>query len=90
MRHLPVAPMPDHEKSHPVQINFFTAQAIVHAPGAPQHDMKKASMKMADQDIPEFKRDELGKGVKGFAQETKDLTARASAPPRRFVRLFEH
>ena len=27
--------------------------------------MKKASMKMADQDIPEFKRDELGKGVRG-------------------------
>jgi hypothetical protein len=29
-----------------------------------QHDMKKASMKMADQDIPELKRDELGKGVR--------------------------
>lgn len=27
--------------------------------------MKKASMKMADQDIPELKRDELGKGVRG-------------------------
>lgn len=27
--------------------------------------MKKASMKMADQDIPELKRDELGKGVPG-------------------------
>ena len=30
-----------------------------------QHDMKKASMKTADQDIPELKRDELGKGVRG-------------------------
>jgi len=27
--------------------------------------MKKESMKMADQDIPELKRDELGKGVRG-------------------------
>ncbi len=27
--------------------------------------MKKASMKMADQDIPELKHDELGKGVRG-------------------------
>jgi len=27
--------------------------------------MKKASMKMADQDLPELKRDELGKGVRG-------------------------
>ena len=27
--------------------------------------MKKASMKTADQDIPEFKRDQLGKGVRG-------------------------
>jgi hypothetical protein len=27
--------------------------------------MKKASMKMADQDIPELKRDELGKGTRG-------------------------
>ncbi len=27
--------------------------------------MKNASMKMADQDIPELKRDELGKGVRG-------------------------
>ena len=27
--------------------------------------MKKASMKMADQDIPELKRDQLGKGVPG-------------------------
>ena len=27
--------------------------------------MKKASMKMAEQDIPELKRDELGKGVRG-------------------------
>jgi hypothetical protein len=27
--------------------------------------MKKASTKMADQDIPELKRDELGKGVRG-------------------------
>jgi hypothetical protein len=27
--------------------------------------MKKASMKTADQDIPELKRDELGKGVRG-------------------------
>jgi hypothetical protein len=27
--------------------------------------MKKASMKMADQDIPELKRDGLGKGVRG-------------------------
>jgi hypothetical protein len=27
--------------------------------------MKKASMKMADQDIPELKRDALGKGVRG-------------------------
>ncbi len=27
--------------------------------------MKKASMKMADNDIPELKRDELGKGVRG-------------------------
>jgi len=30
-----------------------------------QHDMKKASTKMADQDIPELKRDALGKGVRG-------------------------
>lgn len=30
-----------------------------------QHDMKKASIKMADQDIPELKREELGKGVRG-------------------------
>lgn len=30
-----------------------------------QHGMKKASMKMADQNIPELKRDELGKGVRG-------------------------
>ena len=30
-----------------------------------QHDMKKTSMKMANQDIPEMKRDELGKGVRG-------------------------
>ena len=27
--------------------------------------MKKASTKMADNEIPEFKRDELGKGVRG-------------------------
>ena len=27
--------------------------------------MKKASMKMADHDIPELKREELGKGVRG-------------------------
>ena len=27
--------------------------------------MKKASTKMVDQDIPELKRDELGKGVRG-------------------------
>lgn len=27
--------------------------------------MKKASAKMADQDIPELKRDQLGKGVRG-------------------------
>nr|WP_315465109.1 hypothetical protein [uncultured Rhodoferax sp.] len=27
--------------------------------------MKKASTKMADQDIPELKRDQLGKGVRG-------------------------
>ena len=27
--------------------------------------MKKASTKMADSEIPEFKRDELGKGVRG-------------------------
>ena len=27
--------------------------------------MKKASLKMADQGIPELKRDELGKGVRG-------------------------
>ena len=27
--------------------------------------MKKVSMKMVDQDIPELKRDELGKGVRG-------------------------
>ena len=27
--------------------------------------MKKASIKTADQDIPELKRDELGKGVRG-------------------------
>ena len=27
--------------------------------------MKKASMKTVDQDIPELKRDELGKGVRG-------------------------
>jgi hypothetical protein len=27
--------------------------------------MKKASIKMADNDIPELKRDELGKGVRG-------------------------
>ncbi len=27
--------------------------------------MKKASMKMADQDIPELKREALGKGVRG-------------------------
>jgi hypothetical protein len=27
--------------------------------------MKKASIKMADQDIPELKRDALGKGVRG-------------------------
>ena len=30
-----------------------------------QLDMKKASMEMADQDIPELKRDQLGKGVRG-------------------------
>ena len=30
-----------------------------------QHGMKKASTKMVDQDIPELKRDELGKGVRG-------------------------
>ena len=27
--------------------------------------MKKASMKMADQDIPDLKREQLGKGVRG-------------------------
>ena len=27
--------------------------------------MKKVSMKMVDQDVPELKRDELGKGVRG-------------------------
>ena len=30
-----------------------------------QLDMKKASMKMVDQDIPELKREQLGKGVRG-------------------------
>ena len=30
-----------------------------------RHDMKKASMKTVDQDNPELKRDELGKGVRG-------------------------
>jgi hypothetical protein len=30
-----------------------------------QHDMKKASMTKADQDIPELKREQLGVGVRG-------------------------
>ena len=39
-----------------------------------RHDMKKASTSKADQDIPELKRDQLGKGVRGkyfnlFTQE---------------------
>lgn len=40
--------------------------------------MKKASTKMADQDIPELKRDQLGKGVMGkylkhFTQGSNDV-----------------
>ncbi len=42
--------------------------------------MKKATMKTADQDIPELKRDQLGKGVRG-----KYLTSRSSRTPRKRV-----
>lgn len=52
--------------------------------------MKKASIKMADQNIPELRRNELGKGVRGkylkhFTQETQGLTARSGRTTRKRI-----